>query len=269
MNRHLALQPKLAYVNDDGILVVKHSSGFFSCCTIRLRKIINYYNEYKHLPVVDSSEQWHMYKDTVGDITHRLFTAIDNNYEFSNPVVFSYDTCEDQFSDFALINYSDVNLFVKKYFTVSSEIDGIKAQLLFKYGIDTTKTIAVCYRGCDKRTESNVPLHATVIDNIQSLQAQYPVYDLLIQSDEIEFYESLDAASIKYIQFTETPKVHADQRASQFYIPYGMRLSTAQTFLAVMQILSSCDILMTNSGNVGMWLHLFRGHANNTIQLNK
>ena len=49
MYRHLPLQPKLAYVDESGKLIMCHDSGFFSCSTIRLRKIINYINEYHRI----------------------------------------------------------------------------------------------------------------------------------------------------------------------------------------------------------------------------
>jgi hypothetical protein len=139
--------------------------------------------------------------------------------------------------------------------------------LLNKYNIDVNRSIAICYRGSDKRSEINVPTHDHVIETIKALHVQYPRYQLLIQSDEIEFYNRLNAESIEFIQFDETFKVHATQRAIQHYVPIGQRLPMAQNFLAIMQILSSCAVLATNSGNVGMWLCLFRGHTNNFKQL--
>ena len=41
-----------AYVNND-ILYTRHSNaGFFSCCSVKLDNIIQYYNIYKKLPNV-------------------------------------------------------------------------------------------------------------------------------------------------------------------------------------------------------------------------
>ena len=53
----------------DNRIVVDHNAGFFSCCTIRLQKIVDYYNENKIFPIVDSTNQWAFYKDKPGDIT--------------------------------------------------------------------------------------------------------------------------------------------------------------------------------------------------------
>lgn len=267
MNRHRPYQPNLALIDDSGKLIVRHSSGFFSCCTIRLRKIINYYNDYNKFPVVDSSMQWKMYKDNDGDITPYLFKIDNSITDYFGDVIFSKDTVEDQFSDYSLIQYDVVNKFIDKYFTVSDDIISIKNNLLNKYNIDVNTTIAICFRGGDKRTETNIPSHDTMIKEIRLIKEQYPNHKLLIQSDEIEFYNRLVSESIDFIQFHETVKVNAQQRAVQFHIPIGERLNKAQTFLAVMSILSSCDILCTNSGNVGMWLCLLRGSFNNVKQI--
>ena len=44
-------------------LIVLHNSGFFSCCTVRLARIIEYFNKFAKLPeIVDSSVQFEWYK---------------------------------------------------------------------------------------------------------------------------------------------------------------------------------------------------------------
>ena len=45
------------------ILKTTYNRGFFSWCSIKLKKIIEYYNKYKKLPnKVDSSAQFKLYK---------------------------------------------------------------------------------------------------------------------------------------------------------------------------------------------------------------
>ena len=44
-------------------LIINHNSGFFSCCSIRLFKIIEYMKKYKKTPdIIDSSRQFLNYK---------------------------------------------------------------------------------------------------------------------------------------------------------------------------------------------------------------
>ena len=55
-------------------------------------------------------------------------------------------------------------------------------------------------------------------------------------------------------------------RAVQFYIRPGQKILHAQYFLAIMQILSKCSNVILNSGNVGLWICLFRGNMDNVTQ---
>ena len=267
MDRHLPYQPNLAFTDDNGKLIILHNSGFYSCCSIRLRKIINWYNEYKKLPIVDSSKQWGMYKDKEEDISLKFFTPSDIlDKEYTTYIDFSKDIIEDQFSSYSKINFNDVSFFIKKYYTPSKEVKTIEKELVNKYHIDTNKTIAVCYRGTDKKREVNIPSYQEMFDKIKTIQHKYPNHKLLVQSDEQEF---IDASKIEFpnlIHFQESRKVSSNHRAVQFYFPQGEKVHHAQVFLAIMQILSKCDRVILNSGNVGMWICLFRNSTKGVSQ---
>jgi len=257
---------RFGYVDDNLNLVVTHDSGFFSCCTVRLRKIIFYYNKYGKIPIVNSSAQWSKYKDRDEDITHILFDTADIDFKNIHKIKFSLDTREDQFSDYSKINFNDISFFIKKYFKVSNYIDDIEKQILNKYKIDVNKTIAICYRGSDKRTETEVPSYDEMIDRIHYIKRQNPDHSILLQTDEIEFLNTIRSHIPDIILIDETFKVTCNSRAVQFYIPAGQRLTNAMIFLAVMQILSKCNHVILNSGNVGLWICLFRNSTYNISQ---
>jgi len=265
MNRFKNDTERFGYVKDNK-LIVTHSSGFFSCCTLRLRKIIFYYNKYGIMPIVDSSQQWSTYKDVPGDITHTLFNTVNIDFDSIRHVEYSTDTVEDQFSDFSKINYNEVSTFIRRYFGISDHIKNIETQLLDKYNINVNNTIAVCYRGSDKRTETNVPTYEEMLERIHIIKQQNPNHSILLQTDEIEFLNTVKLRIPDIITIEETVKVTRNNRAVQFYISMGQRLSTAMIFLAVMQILSKCDHVILNSGNVGMWVCLFRNNTQNVSQ---
>ena len=267
MNRHLPYQPNLAFTSDKGELVIRHNSGFYSCCSIRLRKIINWHNEYKKLPVVDSSNQWGMYKDREEDISTKFFNTLSTlDMEYNDHIDFSSDVIEDQFSDYSKINFNSVGFFIRKYYNVSNEVSLIEKKLTNKYHIDTNKTIAVCYRGTDKKKEVHIPSYQEMFDKIRSIQSQYPDYKLLIQSDEQEFIDASRQEFPYHIHFEESRKVSSNHRAVQFYFPQGEKVYHAQVFLAIMQILSKCSKVILNSGNVGMWVCLFRNSTKGVSQ---
>ena len=74
-------------------LFITHSYGFFSCCSVRLHQIINYFNQTKQLPEnVDSSQQFTWYKPpgVVADITHDYF---DKNIEVEINSAINFEIC--------------------------------------------------------------------------------------------------------------------------------------------------------------------------------
>jgi hypothetical protein len=152
----------------NSILKINHNAGFFSCCTIRMRLIIDFYNKYKIFPIVDSSEQWKNYKDTNEDITSYFFKT-NTNERYFNFIKITETDDEDQFSDYSKLNFNDIVFFVNKYFTLSDIVLKKQQELLIKYNIDFNNTIAICYRGNDKCRETNIPTYDEMLKKITEI----------------------------------------------------------------------------------------------------
>ena len=121
------------------MLKVIHNAGFFSCCSTRLFKIINFFNECKTLPIyVDSSEQFTEYKINYNDdITYEYFKQDDElDIKYEKNIIFSTERKEEQFSNYKNILFDNIYFFIKKYFTVSDKINNIIEELVTKYNID-------------------------------------------------------------------------------------------------------------------------------------
>jgi hypothetical protein len=251
----------------DNKLVIKHSNnaGFFSHSGVRLKKIIDFYNENLVFPEVDSSQQYFFYKDSDEDITDKLFKTKDIVSELK-PTDYAKTNEGDQFIDFSLVNYDFVSFFIDKYFSPSDVVISMENYMYQKYNIDCKNTIAVCYRGNDKSTETNIPTYEEMGEKIKEVRSKYPNHKLLIQSDEVEFYYYIMDNFDNFIFIDETVKINKSKIAVQNTIILGYRLINAQIFLAVMQIISKCDKIITNSGNVGMWICLYRGNADGVYQ---
>src|SRR5208283_3187861 len=59
---------KPRYEMNNSKLTVNHSCGIFSCYTIRLEAILDYYRTHKRVPaVIDCSQQFTKYKDVITD----------------------------------------------------------------------------------------------------------------------------------------------------------------------------------------------------------
>ena len=67
------------------MLKITHNFGFFSCCSVKLHDIVEYFNYHKNIPSdVDSSEQFEWYKiNKTGDITYDYFKH-HNNYTIND-----------------------------------------------------------------------------------------------------------------------------------------------------------------------------------------
>jgi hypothetical protein len=247
----------------DNKLVVKHNAGFFSCCTIRMIEIIRFYNKNKVFPIVDSSEQWAFYKDQVGDITHIFFSKCDEKNQLDDTI----KEIDDGTSPNNLLDFKNLNFLVKKYFSPSDVVMGVYDKLIEKYSIDFDKTIAVLYRGNDKHKETNLPSHSDMIKKIDDLALKYPDHKLLIQSDEVDFYESVMKKHKNFIYFEEVMKIRKNEySAIQYAVPSGQKTEQAIIFLAIMLIISKCSKVILNSGNIGMWTSLFRGNSSGIYQ---
>lgn len=248
------------------IIKMNHDAGFFSVCNINLRTVIGYYTDKKQFCLMDTESQWNHYKDYSENVYEKFFSFKENEFDIEIKK-FSESTDEDQFSDYGLINYDFVSPFVEKYFSPNSEVLSIKDFLMDKYNLELSNTICVCYRGNDKMKETNLPTYQDMELKLYDVLSKNPNHKVLIQSDEKEFCEYFKEKNNNFIVIDEIDKISSTPyNAIQYTIPQGNKIKNAQTFLAIMMIMSKSDILITNSGNVGMWICLYRGNNKNVHQ---
>jgi hypothetical protein len=245
-------------------ITVDHNAGFFSCCTVRLQRIVEFYNDNKIFPIVDSSNQWSFYKDHPVDITNVFFKNIDEEVHIENKI---NHTLDHELSPYYELDFENIKIIIDKYFQTSDYVNDVFNNLISNYNLDLDKVIAVCYRGNDKQKETNIPSHYEMINKISDLRSKFPDHKLLIQSDEVDFYESVMNVFPDFIYFKEVSKIRKNENmAVQYSILPGQRTEQAVIFLAIMKILSRSSNIIINSGNVGMWISLFRGNIDNTYQ---
>jgi len=248
------------------VIIIQNNNGFFSCATERLRMSINFYNDHKILPIIDSSNQWGGYKDNIGDITEKFFK---NNEDFIFNIEnfnFTDSPQEDQFSDYSLINFEKINFFLKKYFLLSDEVLKIKSELISKYKLNLEKTLSVYYRGNDKINETNIPSYDEFLEIVQNEIRDNSIESVLIQSDEKEFYNFMSEKLNNVIIFDEIIKPNKGNFNNQNTIPSGSKTYHAQLFLSIVSLISESKTIVLNSCNTSMWICLLRGNVKNVIQ---
>jgi hypothetical protein len=265
------------------MLKIDHNAGFFSCCTIRLEKILEYFNENKKLPEkVDSSAQFRDYKplNNANDITHLFFSkekeedkGIDIKYE---TVVRTTDlNWEQQFSNFKLLNYEKLAPFTGKYFALSQNVMDIVEKMEKKYNFDYDNMCVIFHRGLSKCWETNLAPYDEYIrkaKEIMDKEKKEKNKDMVImlQSDETEFFDALKPAFSNAIILDEMcymSKEHVKKSPNvEWTLHPDIRANQELHFLSIVKVMSKARTVITGSGNIAFWLCLMRGNADGVHQ---
>ena len=241
-----------------GIIKITNGSGIFSCCTVRLEKILEYFNHLHKTPfLVDSSEQFSDYKNEDEDVSSELF-AVNNEIHISwsgRPLHITNSLDEQQFSSYANLNFNDINPFIKKYFSPTALIKNAMNNLAHCSHFDPENTCVIRFRGTDKELETIQPSYEEMLRKALALKASHPNLRFAVQTDESKFRQYIFDALGDACFLVE----HAEQnnyRSSQNYI----------NFYASILLLSKSKFIITTSGNGELWMMLFRGHTNGVSQ---
>lgn len=251
-------------------LHVGHNTGLFSCCMIRLRDIVNYFNTNKKLPgKVDSSKQFTLYKsEQTKDITHSLFAEEDSfpDIEYTSPVSIVRGRDCIHFPNYQNINYAEIAPFIKKYFSPSSLIQERITHYEDKYQLDYNTTCLVYYRGNDKATEVLCPDYSIIIEKASQVKQEHPEIRFLVQSDEAEFIEYFLSHYPNAIVLTELEAIKKSKVNPARALPVDKREEHGYNFLAAIYFLSKIKYIVTTTHNAATWLCLFRGHCDGVYQ---
>jgi hypothetical protein len=250
-------------------LVITHNAGFFSCSSIRLLEIIQYFNKNMELPEkVDSSKQfeWHKTTPTDDDITHVFFTTTDENIEFRSSINVSKSNYEVQFSDYQYLNYDQVTPFINKYFSPSAQVENRVISLINKYSINIDSTCGVFYRGLDKARETTTADYHIYIDKCVLIKKEDPTVRFFVQTDEREFLKAFLEVFPDSIFIQELPTLPKSDTVVTNHINCEDRIEFGINFLAATLILSKCKYLVTHTGNCGNWACFFRGNSDGVFQ---
>ncbi len=108
------------------MIKISHNSGFFSCCSVRLSKIVEFINLNKRLPdIVDSSQQFRLYKNDKNkdkDITFHYFENYNNIKDINIISYINYNHSY-QFKKYSDLDYEFIIPLIKKYFSPSIEVN--------------------------------------------------------------------------------------------------------------------------------------------------
>lgn len=253
------------YVHDH-VLHMSHQAGFYSCCTMILEGILRYFNTYKKLPLLQTSEMFTYYKPSTnhGDVRSLFFEEKDTVIPYEKHIKTTDLPQEQQFSDYQKLNYKELAPFITKYFSVSSMVQHTIDALEQKYRISYNNLLSIYYRGTDKSTETKLIPYETIMQNIRSVKKENPSLTILVQTDEPSFSDLVKNEfpdSIVPDELNETKSfmkiVSSDEDS---------RYQHAIDLLSFISIISKSKYIIMTSGNVSMWICLLRGNAINVYQ---
>lgn len=252
------------------MIKITHNAGFFSCCSVKLTKIVNFINSNKKLPdSVDSSEQFKWYKNNTNknkDITFDYFERYDNitDVNIIHPIKYHW---EYQFKNYSDLEYESITPLIKKYFSPSTEINEIVNNIEKKYSLIYENICVLFYRGNDKNRETKICGYDEYLNYAINLLNKTPNIVFLIQSDETEFirfmvnkfpnnsfYFKDEIRHIRKCNDTVDRKMSAKN------------YDFSKKYLAITIIMSKCKYIICGSGNCDIWIMLYRGHNKNVIQ---
>ena len=257
-------------------LTINHNAGFFSCCTVYLQSVLNFFNMKHNLPdEINSIQQFFWYK-LVEQKSQDIKNIYFNDYaqlrdkiqiNYSEDVEVTDLPLEYQFICYKYLNFSKVKPFIDLYFSPSEEILQIIKHLESKYELNYENTAVLFLRGNDKKREIDIPSYDKYISDATKLYQENPNITFLIQSDETEFIQTMQKSfpnnhivfwdEIRHIPRTDTTVDH---------VFYNNNHQMSKYFLSITYIMSKSKYILCNSGNCSLWIALFRGNADNMFQ---
>jgi hypothetical protein len=167
------------------MIKVTHNCGFFSCCSVKLHHIVEYFNREKKIPEsVDSSEQFLIYKPLhmlYEDITYHFFKEpTAESIKYKNSINFDWNATLRPHSQ---LDLEMLEPFIVNYFSPSDEIVELSRHLQGKYKLDFENTCAVYYRGTDQYKEIPYDDMSKFIQKMKLLKD----VTYLVQSDDQNF----------------------------------------------------------------------------------
>jgi len=257
---------------NNNTLITTHSSGFFSCCSVKLDNIIGYFNTYKKLPeIVDSSKQFEWYKKNKNDdITYEYFDDYNNNINIIWNKDLDYNHTY-QFTDYKKLDYENIKPFINKYFSPSLQITTIIKNIEDKYNItDYDNICVVFYRGNDKNTETEICSYDSIISKAKIILNNNKNIKFLIQSDETEFIDTLTNEFPENSFYFKDEIRHMNKQNSTVDIVYkDSNFEFSKKYLAITIIMSKCKYIICPTGNCSIWIMFYRGNSNNIMQFLK
>ena len=267
----ISLGRKGTYSLHDGTLFCGYQSGFFSTCTVTLWHIAEVLERTGEMPRrIDFSRSFKWFRNAeqtrdASDMYPLFFSpgSIDATRGVTRLPRVRYHGL------YRWIDYRRFGRVMQQYFQPSEKARAFQSKWIARYDIDPAKTIAVVYRGTDKSTELTLASPRAYVDQARKILERHPDFRILIQTDELSvrdlFVEEF-SSSCFFIEDMPVSRqgivVHEldDASLQRDRGEFGVML------VAVTELISRAAFVVNHTGNLALWVCLWRGHSRGVVQ---
>jgi hypothetical protein len=243
------------------------SAGFFANCSITLSALTRAYPSERYMKVNwPCQDQWRN-DDQVGKNLFDLYFEPNSDLDPNTLANLSPFRTHTVYRD---LRFDKLTPYIENYFTPSEIARKKLNELVHKYEIDYDNTIGLCYRGTDKFTELVPVPPRYYVAEVLRLIRKNPRLKVLLLTDQEQIRDIFVRELGEHVfYFSELPvtksliAIHNISREDRGISNFELGI----TLLAVVNIFAKCRYVVTYTGNVSLWICLYRGTANNTCQL--
>lgn len=168
--------------------------------------------------------------------------------------------------------YSDLPIYrarkhLLKFFCPSQEVLQKKRQVVRNYSINPKNTLVICYRGTDKRIEIPPEPIEDYIAEARKILKKRPNLRVMVQTDQEQVRKRLMAEfGDSAFSIDEMPTTAGDTVIHKL-IHEDQKADFGQLLLATVLIMASSQYVISHTGNMSLWIALFRGNTRRFVQM--
>lgn len=252
-------------------LELAHNAGFFSNCTVALWHLCELHRRLGRLPArLDCSHAFSSYRSTAGQMHGRDVHPVFFAPLVTPPPAMARALPAIQHHGIQRwTRFERYQPLVRHYFDPGPAARALQQDLIARHRIVLDKTIAVVYRGTDKHVEVALASPRAYLAVARQLLRQHPGHRVWIQTDEPAVRDLfLSSLGTRCFHLPEMPV--SPDGAVVHDLPeetLGMtREAFGITLVAVTQLLAQADWVVNHTGNMALWICLYRGHARRVVQ---
>lgn len=242
-----------------------HDSGLFSCLTTTLNSLLFLAKNHYSVSNICNKFNMNFYKDIRYSSTW--------NFLFKEPINLPFESlnfllqCREPATAFYLDQHGSYNIqakdcqwsmwlysFLDSYLTPADQVFERSQEFINRYGLANSEIATVYYRGTDKSKEiAHVPL-SSYFSEIDTLIYKSPDVRLLIQTDEYAFWHECSSRYGRHcFRINEMPLSTTSQPT---FSDSNSRLQDGIDLIAMVKAIGRTSHLITNSGNVALFLSI-------------